>query len=191
MNNEITLKITCDIKKFHSILSNMNFTPIEYFTLDDRYFVPTSLDLTTVSIRDILGKAIILRNIVDLTSNKNIIKLTFKNKTINENGVILKQSKTDCEILNLKEGESFLKAIGYKQLMQIEEKDTIYRKDNLLIATKDIKNGEKLIEVETVKNDNKLNTIEKLINEVKKLEMPLDTKDFFVKKAEIELKKIL
>ena len=166
MNNEITLKITCDIKKFHSILSNMNFTPIEYFTLDDRYFVPTSLDLTTVSIRDILGKAIILRN-------------------------ILKQSKTDCEILNLKEGESFLKAIGYKQLMQIEEKDTIYRKDNLLIATKDIKNGEKLIEVETVKNDNKLNTIEKLINEVKKLEMPLDTKDFFVKKAEIELKKIL
>ena len=67
--------------------------------------------------------------------------------------------------------------------MKIEEKDTIYRKDNLLIATKDIKNGEKLIEVETVKNDNKLNTIEKLINEVKKLEMPLDTKDFFVKKA--------
>ena len=94
-------------------------------------------------------------------------------------------------ILKLKEGESFLKAIGYKQLMQIEEKDTIYRKDNLLIATKDIKNGEKLTKVETVKNDNKLNTIEKLINEVKKLEMPLDTKDFFVKKAEIKLKKIL
>ena len=75
--------------------------------------------------------------------------------------------------------------------MNIKEKDIVYEKDGLKLAIKDIENGESLIEVETVKDNQKLDTIEKLKAVINELQIPIDTNDYFVKKAEIELKKIL
>ena len=60
--------------------------------------------------------------------------------------------------------------------------------DNLI---KDIENSEKLIEMETIDNDPELDTIEKLKEKINELQIPINTNDYFVKKAEIELKKIL
>ena len=75
--------------------------------------------------------------------------------------------------------------------MNIKENGNIYGKDGFQIAIKDIINGEKLIEVETVENDSELDTTEKLKEKINELQIPIDTNDYFVKKAEIELKKIL
>ena len=75
--------------------------------------------------------------------------------------------------------------------MNIKENGNTYGKDGLKIAIKDIINGEKLIEVETVENDPELDTIEKLKEKINELQIPIDTNDYFVKKAEIEFKKIL
>lgn len=124
-------------------------------------------------------------------SNKKIVKLVFKTKQIDINGDILSQKKYECEILNVKDGETFLNAIGYKKLMNIKEYDKSYEKDDFKITIKDIENGEKLIEIETVEDNKELDTIEKKKNKVNQLELPLDTNDYFVKKAEIALKNIL
>lgn len=82
-------------------------------------------------------------------------------------------------------------AIEYYKIMNIVENDIVYGKDDFEIAIKDIKNGDKLIEVETVANNNKINTIEKIKKQIIDLEIPIDATNFFVKKAEIELDKLM
>ena len=68
--------------------------------------------------------------------------------------------------------------------------DVVYEKDGFQLAIKDIKNGDNLIEIET-EDTKELNTIEKLIQKVNEIGIPVYTDNYFVKKAEIELDKIL
>lgn len=191
MSNEITVKLKCSIEEICNLLENKNFKIVEKFILDDTYFIPKELDIKGMTHREILSRALLLRDITDFIPERKVVKLTFKSKQIDEQGNILSQSKVDCEILNAETGKAFVEAIGYRQLMNIKENDVVYEKDNLNIAVKDIENGDKLIEVETVEDDNELDTIEKIKQKISELQIPIDTNDYFVKKAEIELAKVL
>lgn len=191
MSNEITVKLKCNIKEICNLLEKDNFKIKEKYILDDTYFVPKELDLTDMSYREILSKAILLRDITEYIPERKVIKLTFKNKEIDAKGNILKQTKVDCEILNAATGKAFIEAIGYIRLMNIKENDTVYEKDGLQIAVKDIENGDKLIEVETVDGNSELDTIDKVKQKINELQIPIDTNDYFIKKAEIELSKVL
>ena len=75
--------------------------------------------------------------------------------------------------------------------MNIVENDIVYGKDDFEIAIKDIQDGDNLIEVETVANNKEINTIEKLKKQIIDIQIPIDTTNFFVKKAEIELDKLM
>lgn len=192
MKNEITVKINCSIIELNEILQNKNFKIIEKFYLDDTYYIPKKLQVKNMSARDVLSKAIILRNVIEsYPARKRNIKLTVKKKEINEKGDIIKQSKTDCEIKDKKMGNKFLIAIGYRRLMNIKEEDIVYEKGELKLAVKLVKNGENLIEIETVENNPKLDTIDKLKERIKEIRIPIDTNDYFIKKAEIMLTKVL
>ena len=90
--------------------------------------------------------------------------------------------KFECNILDIEEAKRFLEAIGYKSIMNIFEKDICYSKDALKLALKDIKNGDNLMEVET-QNIEGFKTTEELKEKVLKLNLPIDTSNFFVKKA--------
>lgn len=191
MSNEITVKLTCSIKELCNLLENKNFRIVEKYILDDTYFIPKGLNLKSMNHREILSRAILLRDITEFIPERKVIKLTFKNKQIDDKGNILKQSKVDCEILNAETGKAFIVAIGYDKLMNIKENDIVYEKNELKIAIKDIKDGDQLIEVETVKGNSELDTIEKIKQKIKELEIPIDTNDYFIKKAEIQLSKVL
>lgn len=191
MSNEITVKLTCSIEELCNLLENKNFRIVEKYILDDTYFIPRELNLKSMSHREILSRAILLRDITEFIPERKVIKLTFKNKQIDDKGNILKQSKVDCEILNTETGKAFIEAIGYDKLMNIKENDIVYEKNELKIAIKDIKDGDQLIEVETVKGNSELDTIEKIKQKIKELEIPIDTNDYFIKKAEIQLSKVL
>lgn len=191
MSNEITVRLKCNIKEMCNLLENKNFIVTDEYCLNDTYFIPKELDLENITHREIISKAIILREITETMSNQQIVKLVFKTKQIDINGDILSQKKYECEILNVKDGETFINSIGYKKLMTIKEYDKSYEKDEFKITIKDIENGEKLIEIETVEDNKELDTIEKIKDKVNQLELPLDTNDYFVKKAEIALKNIL
>ena len=180
MSNEITVKLKCSIEEICNLLENKNFKVVEKFILDDTYFIPKELDITGMTHREILSRALLLRDITDFIPERKVVKLTFKSKQIDEQGNILSQSKVDCEILNAETGKAFVEAIGYRQLMNIKENDIVYEKDNLNIAIKDIENGDKLIEVETVEDDNELDTIEKIKQKISELQIPIDTNDYFV-----------
>ena len=194
MSNEITVKLKCSIKEINKILENHNFEKISEYILNDEYYIPYNVNINKLSIREILNKAILLRNIeeifVDMTSKKET-KITFKKKQFSQTGDILKQEKIDCEILDTEDGRNLIEAIGYKNIMNIKENGIIFTNGEFEIQVKDIINGDKLIEVELIEENEKFNTIEKLKNEISKLNLPIDTNNYFVKKAEIELAKVL
>ena len=117
-------------------------------------------------------------------------KITFKIKDFDEFGNIINQEGISCEVLYIQDAKKLLEAIGYKEIMVIKENDIVYEKNGFGLAIKDIENGDKLIEIETVDNE-ELDTIEKLIKKVEELDIPIYTDSYFVKKAEIELDKVL
>mgnify|MGYP002524888328 FL=1 len=78
--------------------------------------------------------------------------------------------------------------LGYYQIMNIKESDVIYFKDELELAIKFIENGNTLIQIETNKN---FETVDKLKKLVKELEIPIENNNYFVKKAEDALNKLL
>ena len=191
MSNEITVKLKCNIEEISEKLEKNNFTVVEKFYLHDKYFIPKALNLKNLTSREILSKAILLRNFDEEIPNIKQYKFTFKRKQIDNDGTILKQDKVECEIANIEDGEKFLKAIGYTEIINIKEHDIVYEKNGLKIALIDIENGDKLIEVETVDDNKELDTIEKVKQKIEKLNIPIDESNYFVKKAEIKLEKIL
>lgn len=186
-SNEITLRIKVSKEEFVHFLVNHNFKEIEQFSLDDYYFIPKETKLDKKKVRQILAKAILIRNIQG-GNTERILKLTFKQKEINENGEIVKQKATNCDIYHLEEAKSFLEAIGYYEIMNIKENDMLYEKDDLEIAVKCVDNGENLIEIET---NNTYDTVDKLIDKIKELKLPVDISNYYVKKAEEYLESLI
>ena len=191
MSNEITVKIKCELNELYDILKQKGFNIIDKFSLDDSYFIPNELETEKITAREILSKAILVRNITEKMPFKVRKKITFKKKEFDDDGNILKQTAINCEILNAEDAERLLTAIGYKKIMNIKEENIVYGKDGFELAIKDIENGDNLIEIETGDNNKEFDTIEKLKQKLIKLDIPVYTDNYFVKKAEIELEKRL
>ena len=189
-SNEITVKIKCGLNEFYKIIEEKGFKVVDKFSMDDTYFIPETLNLDKMKTREIISKAVLVRDIRRQMPNRIIKQITFKIKNFDEYGNILGQESVNCDILETEDAKKLLKALGYKEIMNIKEDDIVYEKDGFQLAIKDIKDGDNLIEIETEEN-NDLDTIEKLIQKVKEIEIPIYTDNYLVKKAEIELDKIL
>lgn len=59
--------------------------------MDDTYFIPKEIELDKLITRDILSKAVLVRDIIGKTSNKKTKLITYKIKNIDEKGNILNQ----------------------------------------------------------------------------------------------------
>lgn len=195
MSNEITVRINCSLKKMYNILKNKGFVLTDKYNLEDIYYIPQDMNVAKQNIDKILKKYILIRKVVqfipdDFIKSYSVIKLTLKNKNIASDGTIISQSKSDCEIKEINQGKDFLSELGYKELMTIDEKTLVYSRGDLKLAIKNVE-GDNLIELETVEDNIELNTIDKLKEKINKLQIPINTDNYFVKKAEIKLKKIL
>lgn len=189
-SNEITVKIKCSINELFSTLEKKGFKVIDKFSIDDTYFIPKNIKLSKMKPREILSKAILVRDVRGKMSNRVTKLITYKIKNYDKAGNILSQKSINCKIEEINEAKKLLKAIGYKKIMKITEEDTVYGNGELELAIKNIKNGDNLIEIETFENEN-LNTIEKLIKKINEIKIPIYTNNYFVKKAEIELQKFI
>ena len=194
MSNEITVKLKCSKKEIIKILEDQNFKKGREYVLNDKYYIPHNINTNKLSIREILHTAILIREIEESypdMSRKKSTRITFKKKEFSENGDIINQEKFECEIMNTDDGRKLIEAMGYKKIMDIKENGTIFTNGRFDIQVKDIINGDKLIEVELIEDNKRFDTINKLKNEINKLNLPIDTSNYFVKKAEIELAKVL
>lgn len=191
-SNEITVKIKGTLQDLYTILEEKHFKKIEMFSINDTYFIPQNLEMNKLATREILTKAILVRDITrKMPEMKYERTLTVKKKEIDLDGNIINQSSIDCEVLDIGIAKSFVEAIGYKSIMTIREDDIVYEKDDFELAIKNIVNGDKLIEIETNDKNPAFNTIEKLKRKLTEIDIPIYEDNYFVKKAEIELDKIL
>ena len=196
MSDEITVRLKCSLDEIYNILENKKFKVVDKYLLSDEIYVLNNIDINKFSIRELLSNYILLRNIkqyegIEFKDSYNVIKLTNKKKDIASNGDIISQDKIDCEIKNIEEGKKFIEAIGYKKLINITEDTVVYGKNKLEIAIKNIEDEYNLIEIEVIEENEKYNTINKLKQVIKELNVPIDESNFFVKKVENKLKKIL
>ena len=74
-SNEITVKIKGNLNEFYRNLEEKGFRKILKFSMDDTYFIPEDLDITNMSTREILSKAILVRNIVSDSKKLKILHL--------------------------------------------------------------------------------------------------------------------
>ena len=184
--NEITIRILCSKEELIKHLEEKGLKKGRKFRLNDHYLIPKTLKLEELTIREILSKAVIIRNIEN--DGKIVNKITFKKKNINEKGEIVSQSATSCEVMDYTEGIRLFEELGYYEIMNIIEDDIIYYNDNIEIAIKDVYNGDLLIETET---NNNITTIEELKEIIESLEIPFEKDNYFVKKAEERIGKVL
>lgn len=187
-SNEVTIKVISTKEELIKILADKEFKRGREFSLDDYYFIPNDIDKDKLSTREILSKAIIIRYIVD--KHKIIQKITFKRKNIDKKGNILTQNAINCDITNINDAKRLFEAIGYSEIMNIKENDIIYYKNNFELALKFVKNGDLLIEIETEENT-EWDTIDKIKKIIDELDLPIEKNNYFIKKAENELNKIL
>lgn len=184
--NEITIRILCSKEELIKHLEEKGLKKGRRFRLDDHYLIPKILKVEELTIREILSKAVIIRNIDN--DGKSVNKITFKNKNINEKGEIVSQTAISCEVIDYTEGIRLFEELGYYEIMNIIEDDIIYYNDKIELAIKDIYNGDLLIETET---NNNIKTIEELKEIIERLEIPFEKENYFVKKAEERLGKVL
>ena len=187
-SNELTIKVISTKEELIKILTDKGFKRGKEFSLDDYYFIPNDINKDKLSTREILSKAIIIRYIVE--EGKIIQKITFKRKNIDKRGNILTQNAINCDITNINDAKRLFEAIGYSEIMNIKENDIIYYKNNFELALKFVKNGDLLIEIET-KENTEWDTIDKIKKIIDELDLPIEKNNYFIKKAENELNKIL
>ena len=78
--NEITVKIKCELNEFYKIVKEKGFEIKDKFSMDDTYFIPEEVDLDKINTRDIISKAVLVRDIIGKMSNKRTKLITFKIK---------------------------------------------------------------------------------------------------------------
>ena len=184
--NEITIRILCSKEELIKHLEEKRLKKGRIFRLDDHYLIPKKLKAEELKVREILSKAVIIRNIDN--DGKKVNKITFKKKNINEKGEIVSQTATSCEVMNYTEGIRLFEELGYYEIMNIIEDDIIYYNDKIELAIKDVYNGDLLMEIET---NNNTTTIEELKEIIESLEISFEKENYFVKKAEERLGKVL
>ena len=188
--NEITVRVKGDLESFYKTVEEKGFKVEDRFKMDDTFFVPENLDLESMTAREILAKAVLVR-IVERENGRLVKNITYKRKVFDEDGNILSQSKVECDVLDVEDAKRLLSAMGYKEIMRIKESDIAFEKDGFSFAVKDIENGAKLIEAEADLKVEEMNTLDKIKVMFDKYEIPIYKDDYFIKKAELELNKIL
>ncbi|HBC83994.1 MAG TPA: hypothetical protein DCZ30_00630 [Clostridiales bacterium] len=87
-SNEITVKIKMELNSFYKLLESKGYIINNKFSMNDTYFIPTNLEINRMTSREILSKAILVRDIINETKNRRDQKITFKKKQIDNEGSV-------------------------------------------------------------------------------------------------------
>lgn len=173
---EITVSVNASKKELIKYLENNNYKRIDSYIVDDIYYVINDIDLDMNSL-DILKKCILIRSIGD---KKHL--LVYKYKEYDENENIINQGKSQVQVVNREDAKTFLKTIGYKELINIVDNIEVYEKKGLEICVEEVNEKYLFIEIE---ENNKYDTIEKMIEALENTKIDYDKSNYFVKKAKI------
>ena len=182
--NEITVQVTCNYEELNNLLIKQGFKIIEKYKVIDEYLISKDYDLKNKNSLDILKECVIVRYI------ENTLKeLLYKYKEYSNNGDIIKQAKVSCKVNDIKEASNFMKTIGYKELIHIQNNSVVYTNDKIEFAVQLV--NDKYIFIELEERSEHVETIFSNVEDMKKvidsLNIPMVKNNYFAKKAVIVL----
>ena len=188
METEITVLVNSDYETLKRQLEKYNFKIVEEYELNDIYMINKNIDLNELSNLEILKKCILVRDIVDI---KKV--LLYKYKKYADNGDILEQGKVECPIIDVDKAVGFMESIDYKVLFKIYDKCIVFTNGETEFVVQLVNDEYIFIEMEAECSniDRVYKSVAELKEDINRYNLPIDKSNYFVKKAEIELEKVL
>ena len=184
--NEITVETVCGLQELNNLLEKLEFKAMEEYDVFDIYMLDKNYNNTENKL-ELLKHCILIRDIVG--KDEETKKITYKYKEYNEKEEIVKQGKSDCEILDIEEAKNLFEALNYEELIRINDHIIVYSNNIDELAVQVVNNKHIYIEIEEKCNyiNKKYNSLDEMKNVVSKYKIPIKEENYFVKKAEIEL----
>lgn len=183
---EITVRLNENMQSAIRKLEMQGFKKIRESEIDDVYMTSKLKELNKDNIQNILKKSVLLRNIK--LDNKEIKKITYKNKEFDEKGDVISEQKINLDCSDLGKAKDLFEHLEFEKLIRVRYKVVVYSKDKVEYAFQDVENLGTLIEYENIEdfegkslaeiNDAKRN----MFNEIKNTGIDL-TEEKDVKKA--------
>lgn len=183
---EITVRLNENMQSAIRKLEMQGFKKIREGEIDDLYMTSKLNELKKDNIQNILKKSVLLRNLK--FENKEIKKITYKNKEIDENENVISEEKTNLDCNDLEKAKDLFEHLEFEELIKVRYKIIVYSKDKVEYAFQDVENLGTLIEYEntedfTGKSLDEINdTKNNMYNEIKNTGVNL-TDEMDVKKA--------
>lgn len=183
---EITVRLNENMQSAIRKLEMQGFKKIREGEIDDLYMTSKLNELKKDNIQNILKKSVLLRNLK--FENKEIKKITYKNKEIDENENVISEEKTNLDCNDLEKAKDLFEHLEFEELIKVRYKIIVYSKDEVEYAFQDVENLGTLIEYEntedfTGKSLDEINdTKNNMYNEIKNTGVNL-TDEMDVKKA--------
>lgn len=183
---EITVRLDENMQSAISKLENQGFKKIRESQIDDVYMTAKLKELNKDNIQTILKKSVLLRSLK--LENKEIKKITYKNKEIDKDGDIISEQKINLDCSDLEKAKDLFEHLEFEELIRVRYKVTVYGKGKVEYAFQDVENLGVLIEYENMndfegKSLDEINTVKKnMFEEIKNTGINL-TEEKDVKKA--------
>ena len=183
---EITVRLDENMQSAISKLENQGFKKIRESQIDDVYMTAKLKELNKDNIQTILKKSVLLRSIK--LENKEIKKITYKNKEIDKNGDVISEQKINLDCSDLEKAKDLFEHLEFEELIRVKYKVIVYSKGKVEYAFQDVENLGVLIEYENMndfegKSLDEINTVKKnMFEEIKNTGINL-TEEKDVKKA--------
>lgn len=186
---EITVEVDTSLNNLIDILNNNNFKIREEYDLIDIYMVKNDIKLDD-NYLDILKNCVLIRHVIEKDKETKLI--TYKYKEYNDIGEILNQGKINCKIESIDSAYELLKQLGYNKLIHIKDHISVYSNDTCELCIQEVNNKHIYIEIEDECHyiNKTYETIEEMKDEFDRYNIPIKNNNYFVKKAEIELKEM-
>lgn len=188
METEITVLVKSDYETLKNKLEKYDFKIKEEYMLKDYYMVSKDVDLNSLSKLEVLQKCILVRDIVNI---KKV--LLYKYKNFLPNGDIIEQGKVECPIIDVEKAIRFMEAINYKALFKIYDKCIVFANKETELIVQLVNDKYIFIEMEAECEyiDKKYSSIDELKSDINRYNLPIDKRNYFVKKAELILDEFL
>ena len=184
---EITIEVNITYEKLKEVLENNNFEIKEEYDLKDIYMINKNYPIDDNYLK-LLNNCVLIRHIID--SEKELKMITYKYKEYNEKEEIIKQGKINCNIENIEDAYNLFNCLNYKELIRINDHLIVFANKNIELVVQLVNNKHIYIEMEDKCNyiDRYYKSENEMINDLKQYNIPIKDNNYFVKKAEIELK---
>lgn len=187
--NEVTVEIAISKDELHNLLLESGFKVKEKYFVNDIYYSLLNIDKVD-NYLDILKDYILIREIIE--DNKNTKTITYKHKEFDKVGNIIKQGKINCNIEDIETACNLFEALKYNRIVSLRDELVVYANDQDELAVQ-LVNGKHLyieIEEECHYVSKKYNAVDEMKDVFSKYNIPIIDGNYFVKKAEIEMKEV-